>query len=335
MERILVTGINGFAGRHLAGELFEADHIVVGAGRGPEVDPTIGRFVSEYYSGDLTQQSDVNALPLGDVDVVINLAGVAVTHGGVATAELYTRVNVSAVQMLAEGILKQKEDRQPRLLAISSGAVYDSTKEPPFNESSDLVPVGERSDYVESKIRMEKVLRTYREQGLNYVIARPFNHVGPGQSPHFLVRDLADSLLAAQVNGSNTVSVGDLTKERDFTDVRDMVRAYRLLAEASKVALDQEVYNICSGQAVSAEKILSMLVQEFGAIDFTPVLDDSRLNPFDAQTLFGSYMSLHDETGWFPTIPLKETIHDFAQWYKRTVQPKPPQPIRTLALNRD
>jgi GDP-4-dehydro-6-deoxy-D-mannose reductase len=138
------------------------------------------------------------------------------------------------------------------------------------------------------------------------VIVRPFNHVGPGQSPTFAVPALASRLLDARARGANEIPVGDLSTRRDFSDVRDVVRAYRLLAE---FGASNEVYNVASGHDVALSDIAERLVEQI-APDVKLVVDPELLRPNDIPVFRGSFDKLNKATGWSPRITLDESLRD-------------------------
>jgi GDP-4-dehydro-6-deoxy-D-mannose reductase len=145
-----------------------------------------------------------------------------------------------------------------------------------------------------------------RLRGQRVVIARPFNHLGPGQSSSFVVPALVTRLLDARERGEREIAVGDLSTRRDFSDVRDVVRAYRLLAE---FGLSGEVYNIASGHDVALSDIATQLVSQL-APGVALVVDASLLRPVDIPVSRGSYDKLHEATGWSPQISLHQTLED-------------------------
>lgn len=134
--------------------------------------------------------------------------------------------------------------------------------------------------------------------------ARPFNHLGPGQSPTFAVPALAGRIVEAQRTGSGVLRAGNLSARRDFTDVRDVVRAYRLLVERGEPGA---VYNVCSGRDVSMESVVKDLMAISGS-DFGMELDPDLTRPVDVPALRGDASRLEAATGWVPTVPLEESL---------------------------
>lgn len=219
--------------------------------------------------------------------------------------DLYMQVNVAVLSVLGERLQALKS--QARVLAISTGTVYDSNQQMPLDEDSKLITTG--SPYTLSKIAMEQSAQNMRKKGLQVFVVRPFNHIGPGQEGGFLVPDLYAKIQTA-FGSDRVVRVGDLTTKRDYTDVRDVVRAYAELALAPE--LKEPIYNVCSGKSVSGEEILFAMLKAYGAEGKVSIRQDSSLlRPNDPKDLFGSNALLQKATGWQPTIPLEKTIQDF------------------------
>lgn len=308
MSEIMVTGINGFVGKHLVRELQSQGHNVVGAGREPEPHPEVAGLLSRYHVCELTDEQAVHALPLESVDAIISLAGLANVGASFDQPDLYNQVNVAVLSVLGEMIVAKK--LPVRVIAISTGAVYDIDQPMPLHEDSRLIKNG--SPYALSKIAMEQAALDLRQRGLACVVVRPFNHIGPGQEGGFLVPDLYAKIQAAS-QSDGKVMVGDLTTRRDYTDVRDVVKAYVSLATASELA--DPVYNVCSGRSVSGETILDILLDAAEAKGQVSVeIDSSLIRPNDPKDLFGSNQRLQTATGWLPTILLEQTLTDFVNW---------------------
>lgn len=315
MSKVLITGINGFAGQHLARELHAQDCEVIGTGHRGSLDSSTQNFVSQYFECDLTDPTAVEKLPWEEVDAVVSLAGLANVGNSFTTkaAEEYKRVNVGVLSTFCEVLVAKH--LLPRVLAISSGAVYDPAQPMPFSESARLVSDG--SPYAMSKIMMEQAADQFRAQGLDVVVVRPFNHSGPAQQTGFLIPDLYQKIRHAQQT-NQPLMLGKLTNKRDFTDVRDVVKAYASLALALP-DLDHTIYNVCSGHSVAGSTILDLLLKYMDATDIEIKPDMKEMAPSrpqskNPQDLFGSYERLHQELGWQPTIPLEQTIADFVKW---------------------
>jgi GDP-4-dehydro-6-deoxy-D-mannose reductase len=308
MQKVLVTGANGFVGQHLVRELSEDGIKVVGIG-GPIGSAGKPAYIDEYMVLDLNNAGAVAKINFKDIDGVIHLAGLAAVGPSFDEPMKYIDVNVGIEVNLFEAALAQ--DTKPRFLIISSGSLYDPKASLPLSETSKVVP---SSPYAVSKIGQEQMALHYGLRGFGCIIARPFNHIGPGQNPGFLVPDVAQQIIACEKGSQSEIMVGSLDAQRDYTDVRDIVRAYRLLLEKGKAG---ETYNICSGKAVSGHDIVSGLLKAAGSE--APLKEDAaKLRPSDTPLIYGDSSKLTEATGWKPNIALETTLADvIADWRGR------------------
>jgi GDP-4-dehydro-6-deoxy-D-mannose reductase len=287
--RALVTGSNGFVGHHLIAHLLDSGDEVLGIDRDVDVtDEAAVRAVFETYRPDVTY----------------HLA--ALTHVGESWdhANEFTRVNVVGTHRILDAAF----DAVPSstTVVVSTSEVYGIVREEdqPLFETFRVAPA---NPYSSSKVEAERVAHdAMRRRGQRVVIARPFNHLGPGQSATFVVPALVTRLLDAREQGRGEISVGDLSTRRDFSDVRDVVRAYRLLA---KFGLSGEVYNIASGLDVALSDIAERLVSQL-APTVKLVVDPALLRPVEIPVFRGSYEKLNEATGWSPQISLHQTLED-------------------------
>ena len=300
MSSILVVGINGFVGHHLAHELYVQGFEVLGSGMDTELSADLKSEVSSYTQCDLTKPEEVKLISLDAVSAVINLAGLASVGASFGKEDLYNKVNVEVQTNIVDRITEL--GKNIRVIAVSTGAVYDNHQPMPLNEDSKLTT--DSSPYALSKIAMENALQKYIDNGADIVIARPFNHVGPGQLGGFLLPDLA-----TQVVNSNKVTVGNLDTSRDYTDVRDVVKAYVSLATQEK--LSHHIYNICSGKSVRGQEILDIIKNKLDKPNLVVEVDQARIRLNDPVDVVGDNSRLRAETGWQPTIKLEDTIADY------------------------
>jgi GDP-4-dehydro-6-deoxy-D-mannose reductase len=305
MSTVLVTGINGFVGKHLANELHSRSHKVYGVGNAePQVDPLIEDIVENYYQCDLTDKEEVSKLPLNNLDAVINLAGLAAIGPSFKNPDQYLKVNVGVLNTIGELLVQQSS--KARVIAVSSGALYNPSQDMPLTESSST---DGSSPYAVSKLKMEEVAVELRDKGLDCIIARPFNHIGPGQNRGFLLPDLYERVKGASAN-NGIVTVGNLKTKRDYTDVRDIVRAYADLA--LKENLDHILFNVCSGKSHSGQEVLDTLLSIMDMSGKIKIeVDKSIIRPNDPVDLYGSSKRLAQETDWLPEISFEQTIKDF------------------------
>lgn len=294
--RIVVTGVNGFVGHHLAAELTANGIDVVGIGIESTAPSSLDGLLADYVAADLIAEWP----SVGPVDAVIHLAGLAAVGPSFDQPQRYISVNSSIVTNLGEGLLAS--GASPRAVLVSSGAIYGGTQPLPLTEDSTIAI---NSPYAVSKILNENQAAYYRGRGLDFVIARPFNHIGPGQGPGFLLPDLA----AALATGEEPLKAGNLDTRRDYTDVRDVARAYRLLA--TQPTLRHDVYNICSGRSLSGNDILAELLKASGRSEVRTETDDSRLRPNDPIDIVGDNSRLRGDLGWAPQFSIGDTVADY------------------------
>jgi GDP-4-dehydro-6-deoxy-D-mannose reductase len=294
MKTIIITGINGFVGKHLTRELHENGISVIGVGREEEAHEEIGSILESYHVVDLSQEWPA----IADVDAVIHLAGLAAVGPSFDSPQLYININSAMVTYMAEYYLRQEQ--RPRLIVVSSGAIYDSKQPMPLKETG---AIGYNSPYAVSKVLVENQCTYYRKRGLDCIIVRPFNHVGPGQLPGFLVPDVIQ-----QLKNGDVVKVGNVSTKRDYTDVRDIARAYRLLATVP--TLNHTIYNACSGRSVVGEEIVTTLLKVSGNEKMVVATDESKFRPTDDMDIYGDSSRLQQDTGWKPEKSLPDTLLD-------------------------
>jgi GDP-4-dehydro-6-deoxy-D-mannose reductase len=203
----------------------------------------------------------------------------------------------------------------PRVVIVTSAEIYGLVQAEELPLTEETVPQP-RHPYGVSKLAAGQLVPIYWQRyGLEVVEARPFNHIGPRQSLGFVVSDFASQLAAIKLGQqAPQLSVGNLEAQRDFTDVRDVIRAYVRLAESGQPG---EAYLICSGQPVAIQRVLSTLI-ELADVDVAIEPDMGRMRPSDVPCLYGSYAKIGRDTGWRPQIPLRQSLADaLADWLRR------------------
>jgi len=295
--RALVSGARGFVGSWLTAHLVESGDDVVG------IDHEV-----EITEGDAVRAVMVEAAP----DIVYHLA--ALTNVGRSWTDPEEVFRVNAIGTLYVLEAARACPRPPRVLIISSAEVYGAVPEErlPVTEDAPLAPV---TPYAASKVAAEYLgVQAYLAYGLPVLRVRPFNHVGPGQSSGFVVSALAERIVQARRSGAASIMVGNLTPRRDLTDVRDVVRAYRLLAERG---VPGEVYNVCSGRDIAIADV-AMQLQKLAGTELLLELDPSLSRPVDVPVVRGDPTKLHEATGWEPSFSIDRTLLDVLhQWSDR------------------
>jgi len=300
INNILITGANGFVGQHLTKELANHGYSLFGLS-GHDLPSSLSTSFKQYTSLNLLDAKSLKVLNFKNIDAVIHLAGIAAVGPSYDQPMKYIDTNMGIELNLLEAALSQKAF--PKFLIISSGSLYDPTSKLPLNEKSPIMP---SSPYSLSKLGQENLAQYYASRGFDYIIARPFNHIGPGQGPGYIVPDLALQVMSAKKDNRKTILVGNLEAKRDYTDVRDIARAYRLLLENGHSG---ETYNVSSGKAISGNDILLTLM-EAARVKLKPVIDPSKLRPSDSPEVYGSHDKITRDTGWSPQIDIHQTLFD-------------------------
>ena len=293
MKKVIITGASGFTGYYLSLELVRAGMNVTGLCQRLPLHP-----IPEvrYFSCDLLNKDELNNV-IKEIEptVVVHLA--AISFIGQNNAETMYRTNIIGTRNLLEA-LTQLSKRPEHILLASSGNIYGNTDREFIVETVPAAPV---NDYSVSKLSMEHMARLWMSE-LPITIVRPFNYTGVGQSSLFLVPKIVTHFSQR----ADSLELGNLNIVRDFSDVRDVVRAYRRLIEVGGVA--NEVVNICTGQGYSLQQLLSMLSKLTG---HTPEI---RVNPAfvrsqEVKHLVGCKKKLEQIIGPFSRFTLEETLN--------------------------
>ncbi len=309
--RIFITGATGFAGSHLVDALLEQGHEIFALTHPATSHQTLPDHANLHgINGDLLDlESLKTAVQQAQPDTVYHLAGQAYPARSWNNPALTIAINTGGTANLLEAALAYG---RPRVVVVSSAEIYGYVTEEdlPLTENTWPRP---RHPYGVSKYAAGQLTAVYAERyDLPVVEARPFNHIGPRQALGFVVPDFASQLAAIKLGQQPPIiSVGNLDARRDFTDVRDVVRAYQILAERGTPG---EGYLICSGQAVSIHYLLNALI-EAAEINVEVVYDPERMRPSDTPCLYGSHAKITNDTGWKPEIHLRQSLNDaFQDW---------------------
>ncbi len=295
--RSLITGGRGFVGHWLAEHLRMVGDDVVVIDR--EVDVTDPAAL-------------LDAVTAAAPDAIYHLA--ALTHVGRSWDEPLDVLEVNVVGTAALLAAARTCASRPRVLVTSSAEVYGAVTDVDRLPLTEQAPTAPLTPYAASKLAAEAVVsQAWLGHGQHVVTVRPFNHVGPGQSPDFAVSALAKRIVDAERTKTGPIPVGNLSARRDFTDVRDVVRAYRLLVERGRPG---ETYNVCSGRDVSIESIARALGEQAGT-SVSLVTDPDLVRPVEVPVVRGDPTRLRAATGWWPEIPLDETLADVLSYWRQ------------------
>jgi GDP-4-dehydro-6-deoxy-D-mannose reductase len=319
--RVLITGMNGFAGSHLAELLIaETAWFLIGASRNATGERTSPRMA--WWNVDLRDADAVKRLiRLERPDLIVHLAAQPYVPAAWDDPWATFEMNVRPQQNLFDALVANR--LTPRIVIASSNEVYGppvDTGDLPFRESRPTMPV---NPYGVSKVAQEAMALQYRRShGLDIVVARPFNHVGPRQTMTSVANQFAQQIAEIEAGLREPVlRVGNMTAQRDFTDVRDVARAYLALI---KLGDPGEIYNICSGQPRPVQALLDTLLSQ-SRIAVTVEPDPAKMRPADTLVSYGSNEKLSAATGWAPRLPFEQTVADLLDdWRERVRTEKAP-----------
>ncbi len=304
----LITGASGFAGSWLCRECAAAGDQVVALSRRGTVPEGCGRGVTV----DMRDQEALGvALREAQPEVVYHLAALSSVGRSWQDPARTLGENVQCAVSLLEGV--RNETPHTRLVWVSSCEVYGEPDSLPVAEDAIVRPA---NPYAVSKASGELLADVYAAAyGLTVIRARPFSHSGPGQLPIFLLSSLARQAVAGELAGERRlrIATGNPETRRDFTDVRDVVRAYRLLARDAAPG----TYNVSSGASVSAADQVALLGELIAPIGIEHVIDPARVRAHEVMDLRGDHAALSAATGWEPRIALRQTMAETIDWWRR------------------
>ncbi len=312
--RVLVTGADGFVAGHLLPLLRESGHEVVGTALDPDTGAAEGVPVHalDVTDGDAARALVARLRPTR----VVHLAAVSSVRWSFEHPAETQRVNVDGTRNVLDAAAVVPE---VRVLVVGSGEEYGPNDGRPLSELpvSALKPL---SPYAESKVAVERLIEAeprYRQLAIR---TRSFPHFGPGQQTGFFVADISSQLVQIERGERPSVlRVGNLDAVRDYTDVRDVVRAYALLLERG---VPGEVYNVCSGVGVSMRALLDRLAALSG-VEVRVEADPEKLRPSEIPALVGDNAKLRAATGWSPEVPLDQSLRDILAAWRETARVSP------------
>lgn len=294
MQTALLVGGTGFVGRHMRHSLL----------------PGL-KVIATGHDCDIRDVAKIgNLVKSVSPDIVVNFASITTVRESFQDPLDTYRIGFLGTLNLLMAL--KENDFRGRMLNISSSEVYGAPPDDllPINEEALLRP---RSPYSVSKVATEALCYQWSQtEQFEIVTARPFTHIGPGQSDRFSISNFAKQIAQISLGKKpSVIKVGNLHATRDITDVRDVVRAYDLLLEKGR---NGETYNICSGRETGIKALLNELI-ELAGIEISVEPDESLIRNAEQKRIYGSYEKIHNETGWDPKVSLSQTLADtFSYW---------------------
>jgi GDP-4-dehydro-6-deoxy-D-mannose reductase len=298
--RALITGAGGFAGGHLAAHCWASGGDVIGASR---------RSGTDLRDAGAARAAVEHARP----DVVYHLAARAHVGESWEDPASFLRDNLGMALNVLEAV--RAEAPRATVVAVSSGELYGAPSALPVTEDAPLRP---QNPYAVSKTSADLLAGLYADaHGLRVIRPRAFNHAGPGQEPTYAIASFARQAAEAAERGEDPIRfrTGNPDTRRDYTDVRDVVRAYRLLAERAEPG----AYNVCTGRSTSAGELLAMLAAAAGA-GLDHEVDPELVRAHEVMEVRGDPARLRAATSWEPEIALDRTLADTLAWWRERLR---------------
>lgn len=305
MEKILIFGVSGFAGRYLAKELVESGYTVYGTDLAK--NPALPREV-EFIKSDVMKADEVEKVVLSvNPDAVVNLAAVNSVGDSWNNLMRTISVNVSGALNILEAV--RKCEPIPKILFIGSSEEYESTSD---NITEDM-KLNSNNPYGVSTITQDYLMEIYKEHyKMECYYVRPFNQLGVGQKTNSALPSFCHQVAEIEKSGkSGVVEVGNLDVERDYTDIRDIVRAYRLILEGENSAT---IYNIGSGRTYTMRELLEYIIS-LSSQEIEIKVNPELVRPVDSQRICCDYSKIKNELGWSPEYDIKDTLVEMYEDY--------------------
>jgi GDP-4-dehydro-6-deoxy-D-mannose reductase len=319
--RILITGAGGFVGGHLIEHFLTQPDLTIDAAvfAPPGQNPRLDRLNVNQLQADLRDAEAVSSLiETAQPDMLVHLAALADVGQSFGNPWKTLENNIHAQVNILEAIRKTRP--QARVLVISSAEIYGAAGGARgLVESTPFEPA---NPYSVSKATQDMLGRQYFiAHRIPVIRARPFNHIGPGQGTGFVTADFASQIAAIEAGlRKPVIFVGNLTAERDFTDARDVVRAYYLMLTQGEPG---DVYNVCSGRAHSIQYLLDTLLS-YTTVEIAVRQDPARMRPSDVPRRIGDATKLRRRTGWEPVIPFEQSLLDILNDWRQRLSPVNP-----------
>ena len=300
--RALITGSEGFVGKYLREELNQNGYTVTGV----DIRPGEGTVTANLLNTDEVRNVLAEVRP----EVIIHLAGQANVGKSWKSPQLTIDLNINAAVNLMEAA--REFCPQASIVLVGSSDEYGDLRELGASVNEEL-PLRPMNPYAISKVAQENMGKAYaKAYGMRVCMTRSFNHGGAGQMPGFMIPDFASGIVRVERGEAVCVRVGNLSSKRDFTHVKDVVRAYRLIAEKGRAG---EVYNVGSGTTYSAQEILDRLLS-FSNVQVHVEQDPERMRPSDTPVICCDHTKITLDTGWKPIYSISEMLQETMDFYR-------------------
>ena len=317
MKKVLITGITGFVGSHLAELMLKKGHQVFGSARARSKTENIDHFrhqITLFDAEILDSHSVYSMVKTVRPDYLFHLAAQSFVPTSWASPASTLETNVVGTVHLFEAIRKLEIDPVIHIACSSEEYGLVEKNEVPVKEENPLRPL---SPYGVSKVAMDMLgYQYFKSYGIKIVRTRAFNHTGPRRGEAFVCSNFAKQIAEIEKGKREPIlRVGNLEAKRDFTDVRDIVRGYLLAVQKAEPG---EVYNLCSGKARSIKEVLDLLLG-MSKVEVEVKKDPTRIRPSDISILEGDFSKFRKKTGWKPKIPLEKTLKDLLNYWRERV----------------
>ncbi|RGW22792.1 NAD-dependent epimerase/dehydratase family protein [Ruminococcus sp. AF13-28] len=305
MKKVLIFGVGGFVGSYLSNEFLENGYKVIGS------DKVRGNMLPnavEFYNADLLDGISVERLiNFLQPDIVINLAAISSVGQSWKMPQATISVNVLGALNIMEAA--RKTIKKPKIMFIGSSEEYVASDKP-INEEKELDAT---NPYGISKVTQEQFAKMYRKQyGLKIYCVRPFNHTGIGQKDTFVLSSFCKQVAEIEKSGqSGIIKVGNLSVKRDFSHVKDIVRAYRMIIESDDY---DTIYNVGSGIEYSLDEILKYII-DLSSQKIRVEIDEERCRPSDQLVICCDHKLITEKLGWKPKYTVFDALKEMYQKY--------------------